>query len=389
MVPTCRCSGVLPEKPDFVAVVLPGTVVFCIGEMELVTTEIGTEIELVLFAEIEVELGIEVEKVVARRGAPGNELHDRNHQEIEVGGAAGEHEGGLVFDNRPLDHDVGGNEPDTTLHMVFFLVAVLHVDVDNGGKTTAVTCWESAFYKLHRLDGVAIEDRKETEEVVGIVDGGFIEDDEVLVGTATAHVDARSTFRSRLHTRQQQQGLKDILLAKKHRHLFYFLGRQRDGTHLRHLSIAFLRRNRHRLQRRDFRQFRIIFDIFRRFNPQRVVDESKAVEHDIQAVAVGQGKRVKAIRVGHGSLLRNRLVNQSAGQRLQTSTLVEVTAHGDGLSKKQGTQQQKNRCQTAPYHINCSNVMKNHFSYLKTQQKYNIKIYKRIMVTFISHTLLN
>ena len=71
MVPTGSGSGVLPEKPDIIAVELPETVVLFLCKMELVAPEIGAEVELVFLAEVEVELGVEVEKVIAHRGTLG------------------------------------------------------------------------------------------------------------------------------------------------------------------------------------------------------------------------------------------------------------------------------------------------------------------------------
>ena len=106
MIPTCCGGSVLPVKPDFVTVVLPETVVFRFGEMKLVAAEIGTEIELVFLAEVKVEFGIEVEEIVARRHAVINEFHYGHHKEVKIGGAAGNHERGLVFNNGTFNHEI-------------------------------------------------------------------------------------------------------------------------------------------------------------------------------------------------------------------------------------------------------------------------------------------
>ena len=98
--------------------------------------------------------------------------------------------------------------------MVVFLVAVLHVDVDNGGEPATVMRRKTALHEFHRLDGVAVEDGEKAKQMAGIVNRGLIEDDEVLVGTAAAHIDARGAFRGRLHTRQQQKRFEDVFFAE-------------------------------------------------------------------------------------------------------------------------------------------------------------------------------
>ena len=247
MVPSCCSRGVLPEKPDFITVVLPETVVLRFGEMELVATEIGAEVELVLFAEVEVELGVEVEEIVAHRHTVADEFHDGYHQEVEVGGTSREHERGLVFLHRALHHHVRGDQSDAAFAVVFLLVAVLHIDVDDGGEPSPVTGRESAFHELHRLDGVAVEDGEETQQVAGVVDGGLVKEDKVLVGAAAAHVEAGIAFAARLHARQQLDGLDDVGLTHKRGQRLDGLDAHFHAPHVAagHIHVAFLALDHH------------------------------------------------------------------------------------------------------------------------------------------------
>ena len=162
MVPSDGSGGILPEKPHFVFVVFVATLIFfLLGKMELVASEIGTEVQLVLFAKVEVEFSVQVEKIVAGCRAFCNTFHDGHHDQVEVSGASGKHEGSFVFDNRAFHHHVRRYKSDATLAMVALLVAVFHVDVDDRREPSAVTGRESAFYKFNGLDGIPIEDGEE------------------------------------------------------------------------------------------------------------------------------------------------------------------------------------------------------------------------------------
>ena len=158
----CRC-GVLPKEPHFVFVgnTAQISVIHLLRHVEFVAPEVGADVEFVLLAEVEVEFRVEVEEVVARRHAVADEFHYGDHEEVEVGGASGDHERGFVFDDGTFHHHVGGDDSDTAFHMVTLLVAVLHGDVDDRRESSAVTCRESAFYEFHGFDGVAVEDGEE------------------------------------------------------------------------------------------------------------------------------------------------------------------------------------------------------------------------------------
>ena len=60
------------------------------------------------------------------------------------------------------------------------------------------------------LHGVGIEHREKTEQVTHAVEWHAVEYDEVLVGTAPAHIQARGTLASRLHTGHELQALQKV-----------------------------------------------------------------------------------------------------------------------------------------------------------------------------------
>ena len=160
MVPSRGGCGILPEKPHLVLVGVSQAVI-ALGYMELVATEIGTEVKFVFFAEVKIEFAVQVEEIVTTSRPISCDFHEGYHQQVKVGGAPGNHKGGLVLDDGTLHHHVGGDDSDTAFHVVAVLVAVFHVDVDDRGESAAVTCRKSTFYKLNGFDGIAVEDGKE------------------------------------------------------------------------------------------------------------------------------------------------------------------------------------------------------------------------------------
>ncbi len=59
----------------------------------------------------------------------------------------------------------------------------------------------------------------------GVVDWRFVQEYEVLVGIAPAHIEPARAFTHRRNARQQRQRSDDVGFAQELRDLFDFLGR--------------------------------------------------------------------------------------------------------------------------------------------------------------------
>ena len=82
------------------------------------------------------------------------------------------------------------------------------------------------------LQHVGVEGREETEQVRRVVDGGVVEQNQVLVGGPAAHVQAGAAFAHRLHPRQRQNHAQNVGFAKHRGHLAHGLDVELFQAHL-------------------------------------------------------------------------------------------------------------------------------------------------------------
>ena len=119
------------------------------------------------------------------RAVLGQELEDP----VRIGDTAARNEGGLFADG-PLDMAPAGENTDAQRTFHFVAVAFLGGNVEHGGDSSAVFGRDGALVQFHAFHQVRIEGREDAEQVAGVVDGVVVKEDEVLVGTAAAHVEA-------------------------------------------------------------------------------------------------------------------------------------------------------------------------------------------------------
>ena len=120
-------------------------------------------------------------------------------EDVAVGASGRDREGGLLFDYWTFNVSFGRDEPYADTAVVFFVVAVVGGDVEDGRKAAAETCGEAALVKLYVLHGVGVEGGEEAAEVVDVVHGYAVQEEEVLVGATATDVHACSALTAVLH----------------------------------------------------------------------------------------------------------------------------------------------------------------------------------------------
>src|SRR5690606_4683 len=100
---------------------------------------------------------------------------------ISIGSAAAQHKRAFVFDERRFYFQSGSNKSDATFCNKFFVVTVHHRDVQNRRNPPAELGRNATFIELGIFYGIRVEGRKESHQVGSIVNGGFVQQDEVLV----------------------------------------------------------------------------------------------------------------------------------------------------------------------------------------------------------------
>ena len=183
-------------------------------------------VETAAVAEAVGDFGVDIIEVVAGidfgGAAFGQAFHAGGHgedgldEDVAVGAAGRDGEGGLLFDDGAFEVGFGGDEADADAAVEFFVVAVVGGDVEDGGETAAETGREAAFVELDVLDGVGVEGGEEAAEVVDVVHGHAVKEEEVLVGAAAADVHAGHALAAVLDTGQELDGFDHVGLAKEH-----------------------------------------------------------------------------------------------------------------------------------------------------------------------------
>src|SRR5205823_5063714 len=87
---------------------------------------------------------------------------------------------------------------------------------------------------------ISVEQRKESEQVKCVVNGGIVEDDQVLIWSAAAYIKSAGAFVSLLHPWHQLQYFQRILFTKQGGDLLYFFDRDIDAAHLHVFTYLFL-----------------------------------------------------------------------------------------------------------------------------------------------------
>ena len=205
-------------------------VVVAVDELEAgvdnIVAHVVRSVEAAAVAEAVGDLGVEIIEIrtgIDTGGAAfGQAFHAGGHgedgldEDVAVGAAGGDGEGGLFFDDGAFEVGFGGDEADADAAVELFVVAVVGGDVEDGGESAAETGREAAFVELDVLDGVGVEGGEEAAEVVDVVHRHAVEEEEVLVGATATDVHAGHALAAVLDTGQELDGFDHVGLAKEH-----------------------------------------------------------------------------------------------------------------------------------------------------------------------------
>ena len=90
------------------------------------------------------------------------------------------------------------------------VIAVLHGDVEHATRSATVVGGHATLDQLDVLHGIGVEHAEEAEKVAGVVHGGVVQQDQVLVRATAAYIEAAVAFAVALHTGQVLDRLEDI-----------------------------------------------------------------------------------------------------------------------------------------------------------------------------------
>ena len=172
--------------------------------------------------------------------------------------------------------------------------------------------------------------------MVHVVDGDAVQQDEVLIRSATADVKACESFVSSLHPRHQLDGLQDIGLAEDDRRPLDMDERNVDGAEVGALDAGVLLGHDHGfpdLGRRsqDDVQGRIPLQV--QFQGDTFIADVAVLQGDLPA-GNGQGIITIGVRNGPSRGFRAGFLHQDTGadQGFAGASVRDVSAHGGGAA---------------------------------------------------------
>ena len=211
------------------------------GEPKIILPVEETQVDAVALAYPPIDLPVEVVEEIAGVGGDVRVLlvdgsDDRVDNQVDVRAASTQHERGLVFNNGAFYHEFRSEDGDVRRAVNLLHVPILHVHLKHRREPPAKTRGESALGDGHLLDGIGVEHREETKQVADAVQRYPVEDDEVLVGAATAHIQARRALAARLYPRHELEALQQVDFATDGRQPAHLI---HGDFHFGHLHLVF------------------------------------------------------------------------------------------------------------------------------------------------------
>ena len=334
-----------------------------IAEVHHVVTRVERSRQFVVLGEGVTEFGVHVVEIVAAGGVHvrcrfGNQRDKGRSEQIEIRPAGRDVESRLgthrVAGGKtvpvlfvPVDGafhiQFGGQQSYGQVAVVTCGVAVVLSHVDDRTQAAAVAGGEIAFIERHVLDSVGVEDREETHQVTHVVEGHAVQQNQVFIRSAAAHVDARGAFAAGLHAREQLDGFENIHFSTDGGDAFDLRDRHFDGRHLRRLRArdGLMRHDRHLFQTRVAMERdgdKRIFPEVQHYRLGRMVAHVADLH---RVLAGGQRQGVESGGVRHRTVLRDRIQHGRTDEALARLGVRHIAVDGVLLRKGRTDECQK------------------------------------------------
>ena len=344
MVPTRGNGRISPGNGEC------GIAALAAGEGEHIAAEIAAEENTVLFAQPVIRLGVQIIEIVAATADLRSIVQERFHQHIDVRAAAGYDERTAVLHDRPFQRQPRTDQPDAALPVEAFRVPFLHGDVQHRGDPSAVIGRHAALDQFDVAHRIGIENAEEAEEMAGVVHGGIVQQDQVLIGTAAAHVETTVAFAVVLHAGQELDRFQDVHFAEQCGQRRQFLHIQFHPAHFGAFGILVVAlahdldllhhdrgRTRIDIDHHIFRDVQLSFEVL-------VAEEA----HHQRVFPRWNIDHVIAIDVGGGAFQRFLHIDVGPDQGFAIGSILHVAADGECLCEQHRGRTRKDREKKGP-----------------------------------------
>ena len=155
---------------------------------------------MVLLAQLVICLRIQIVKVKA--AFVEVRVLRQLQKKIRIRPASADKKRSLILHDRPLDIQSRIDQPDTPADAIALVVAIIHPDVHDRRQPAAIIGRFFAFVYGDVFDGIRIESGEKAQQMVGVVDDGLIQQDQVLCGRPAPDKKSAAAVPCRLHAGQ-------------------------------------------------------------------------------------------------------------------------------------------------------------------------------------------
>ena len=270
--------------------------------------------------------------------------YDWPRQQVQVSTPSRNQKRRFVFDQRPFERQARGDKPAAAFAVEFFFVAFFHVQLHHRRQPPAKPRGKTALGEFHAFESVAVENREKPEQVAGVIHHRIVQNYQVLVGAAAAHVNARLAFGAFLHAWHELQHAQHVFFSQESGYFLDLAHGNFDLAHLHVVTHAVLRaplRHHYFVQSPPWHEADVEFLVFVEGNFLAHATVAHKRKRQRYRVGGGQRERVKPVGIGTGANGGGGQINVYANEQFLTARFPYVSAYGVAfLGKSTAAKQQ-------------------------------------------------
>ena len=128
-------------------------------------------------------------------------------------------QGSPVFHQRTGETDIGRRQSYRKVSMPAFIISAFHRKIRHTGEPSPVTCRESTLIERQVTDRIGIKGRKQSTQVIGLVNGTSVDKKQVLIIFPSPDEHTGKPFRTGRHSGLQLKCLDDVRFSQKRRYV--------------------------------------------------------------------------------------------------------------------------------------------------------------------------
>src|ERR1700754_1056816 len=205
---------------------------------QVIAAKITGKIDPVFFTDLVISLYIQVIKIEAVFS--DGRVTGQFEKEVGIGTAATDGERAFVLQDWAFRIQPRRDQPDPAAKVIVLIIAIVHFNIHGRRKPAPIFRRHSPLVDGDIFYRIGIKGGEKAQQMRGIIDRCFIQQDQVLIGPAATDIKAAVPIPGKLDPRQQLYRLKHISFPKQHGNISDLTGRQLLNAHHRPADIVIL-----------------------------------------------------------------------------------------------------------------------------------------------------